>query len=107
MYKLYVKSAIEVWPTTTKVEDMELIADLILLDIEKKVYFMIRNEKNSLSSSKRLIHPISTYIRVSLNEAFEINELNFNYLLNHIMADFYLIKKHELLKKLNLEEQMI
>ena len=107
MYKLYVKSAFEVWPSGTKAEDMEFIADLILLDIEKKVYFMIRNEKNLLSSSKRLIHPISTYIRVSLNEAFEISELNFNYLLNHTMADLYLIKKHELLEKLNLEEQMI
>ena len=107
MYKLYVKSAIEAWPSDTKVEDMEFIADLILLDTEKKVYFMIRNEKNLLSSSKRLIHPISTYIRVSLNEAFEISELNFNYLLNYTMADLYLIKKHELLEKLNLEEQMI
>ena len=107
MYKLYVKSAIEAWPTVTPMEDMEFIADLILFDIEKKVYFMIRNEKNLLSSSKRLIYPVSTYIRVSLNETFEISELNFNYLLNHMMSDFYSIKKNDLLKRLNLEEQII
>jgi hypothetical protein len=107
MYKLYVKSVIEVWPTSSSLEDLELIAELILFDVSEKSFYMIRNENAKLiDTGKRLISR-NDYVKNVYEDSFIINEINFNYLLNHQMDKFYTIKKNDLLRQMNLEEQVI
>ena len=107
MYKLYLKSVIEVWPTSSSLEDSELIAELILFDVSEKSFYMIRNENAKLiDAGKRLISR-NDYVKNIYEDSFIINEINFNYLLNHQMDKFYTIKKNDLLTQMNLEEQVI
>ena len=104
MHKLYLKSVAEIWPTSSSLEDLELIAELILFDVSEKSFYMIRNENAKLiDGGKRLISR-NEYVQNVFEDSFIINEFNFNYLLNHRMDKFYTIKKNDLLMQLNLEE---
>jgi predicted DNA-binding helix-hairpin-helix protein len=112
MKKIYVKSIFDLEKDrkVSNPREWDLIADLILYDLDDNSVYYIFNTSEILELSKRsLRYSLSNnnYMTLALQEAYPISEQNFNELLNTPSRNFYQMSKDELLISLKLEEYTI
>ena len=112
MKKIYVKSIFDLEKDhkITNPREWNLIADLILYDLDGNSVYYIFNTAEILELSKRsLRYSLSNnnYMTLALEEAYPIAEEKFNEMLNTPCRLFYQMYKDELLISLQLEEYII
>lgn len=112
MKKIYVKSVFDLEKDrkVNNPSDWDLIADLILYDLNNNHVYYIFNTTEILEQSRRSLKYLlsnNNYMTLALKESYPISEEKFNEFLNTPSRDFYQIYKKQLLISLGLEEEII
>ena len=104
MKRLFVQEVAELkYGEDVRLFPHHLIGDLIVFDTALKDYYMIHNGSKLLRFFKfsyRLNKQLDSYIQMALKESFPIDENSYQFLINHIAADFFHMSKHDLLEKI-------
>jgi hypothetical protein len=112
MKKVYIKSIFDLEKDrkVNNPREEDLIADLILYDLDNNSVYYIFNTSEILELSKRSLNYLlsrNNYMTLALGESCNISEEKFNELLKTPSRNFYQMYKNDLLINLELEEYII
>lgn len=112
MKRVYIKSLFDL-EKDRRVKDTsewDLIADLILYDLDSNYVYYVFNTTEILETTRKSLGYLlsrNNYLELALQDSYEIDDQKFKMLLETICRDFYSMYKRDLMISLDLIEYTI